>query len=230
MAKNKTSKRAPATEGDSRSALLGAAEQLFAEKGFSGTSIRDIARTSGLNLALISYYFGSKEQLFSALLDERVHFLDDHREERMAATKDPWERLAIVVENIVARLFHNRPMHRIIMQETTVPGSSPTCGTVRETLLRNQRRFMGILQEGIDHGAFRPVDTSLVALTVYGITSKYMQFREHLAILRKEKGGPKHHFGAADRKELENYLNDLLRRLLQPERTSGKKLKKKKAR
>ena len=40
-----------------------AAEELFAEKGFSGTSVRDIADAADVNVAMISYYFGSKEKM-----------------------------------------------------------------------------------------------------------------------------------------------------------------------
>ena len=44
-----------------------AAETLFAAKGFNGTSVLDISETAGVNLAMISYYFGSKKKLFEAM-------------------------------------------------------------------------------------------------------------------------------------------------------------------
>ena len=52
-----------------------AAEELFAEKGFDGTSVRDVAKEAGVNLAMISYYFGSKEKLMEALFRYRGHFI-----------------------------------------------------------------------------------------------------------------------------------------------------------
>ena len=48
--------------------LMTVAEKLFAEKGFHGTSTRDLARESGMNISLISYYFGNKEGLYKAIL------------------------------------------------------------------------------------------------------------------------------------------------------------------
>ena len=42
--------------------ILQVAEQLFAEEGFDGTSVRDIAKKANVNIAMISYYFGSKEK------------------------------------------------------------------------------------------------------------------------------------------------------------------------
>lgn len=49
-----------------RAAILGAARDCFAAKGFDGTGMRDIAGGAGVNLALINRYFGSKEALFVA--------------------------------------------------------------------------------------------------------------------------------------------------------------------
>ena len=52
--------------------IMETAETLFAEKGFNGTSVRDIAEKAQVNLAMISYYFGSKEKLFEALFMYRA--------------------------------------------------------------------------------------------------------------------------------------------------------------
>lgn len=52
--------------------ILSQAEALFAEKGYEGTTVRDIADRAGINLAMISYYFGSKEKLLEALFEVRV--------------------------------------------------------------------------------------------------------------------------------------------------------------
>lgn len=49
-----------------REKLMGAAEQLFAERGVEAVSIRDIAAAAGVNSALIAYHFGGKEELFLA--------------------------------------------------------------------------------------------------------------------------------------------------------------------
>jgi AcrR family transcriptional regulator len=209
-------RRTSGTEAKSRTALLHAAEKLFAEKGFAATSIRDIAKGSGLNLSLISYYFGSKEQLFAAMMEERVHFLEQEKEEQLARAKDSWQRLRVLVGNIVQRLFHNRDMHRIIVREMTIPDSAIAHEIVRKKTLRNSGQLMAFVQEGIDRGDFRKMDPAMVGLTIYGSVSHYILFRENLATLRKEKAKAASRLGDRDRAELENYLYDLLVRLLQP--------------
>jgi len=60
----------------SREAILTAAEHLFATRGHAGTSLGDIARATGLSRATPSYFFGSKDALYAAVL-ERV-FAERH--------------------------------------------------------------------------------------------------------------------------------------------------------
>jgi len=66
MSKNEIMKKTtqPNTDG-SREKLLVSAEQLFSERGFNGVSVRDIANSAGVNSALVSYYFGSKQGLLA---------------------------------------------------------------------------------------------------------------------------------------------------------------------
>lgn len=56
-----------ASEHDARQKLLQTARALFSERGLEGTSTRDIAKMAGLNISLISYYFGGKEGLYKEI-------------------------------------------------------------------------------------------------------------------------------------------------------------------
>lgn len=56
---------------NTRERLLDNAERLFAEKGFSGVSIREITADAGCNLAAVNYHFGGKKKLYLAVFSER---------------------------------------------------------------------------------------------------------------------------------------------------------------
>lgn len=60
-----------APKGDSRERLINAAERLFARKGFTATSIRDIASLSGDTIGTMSYHFGSKDALLTEVIARR---------------------------------------------------------------------------------------------------------------------------------------------------------------
>ena len=61
-------KTKPSAEIDSREALLKAAKQVFAELGFEGATVKDLADAAGVNVSLVSYYFDGKENLYRECL------------------------------------------------------------------------------------------------------------------------------------------------------------------
>ena len=75
---------------DTREAILDAAEALFADHGFHGVTVRQVAREAGVDPALLHYYFATKRGLFDAAFLRRAAILN---EERLAAL-DAYEREA----------------------------------------------------------------------------------------------------------------------------------------
>lgn len=59
--------------------LLDAAEELFAERGFDGTSIRDLAAAAGCNIAAVNYHFGGKERLYEEVWRRHLLSMRDIR-------------------------------------------------------------------------------------------------------------------------------------------------------
>lgn len=79
---------APAgTVPDARERIVLAAERLFAERGFDGVSVRDIVHEAEVNLAAVSYYFGSKSELLLALFRTRAKELNRERLARLRAAE-----------------------------------------------------------------------------------------------------------------------------------------------
>src|SRR5690606_14760525 len=58
--------------GATKDRILDAAEQLFADRGFNGTSMRDIANLAPAELSSMSYHFKSKEEIFNIVLERRA--------------------------------------------------------------------------------------------------------------------------------------------------------------
>lgn len=72
------------TSVSTRDRILDAAETLFIEHGFAGTSVRAIATEAGVNLAATNYHFGSKKGLFSAVFQRRVQPINEERLQRLS--------------------------------------------------------------------------------------------------------------------------------------------------
>lgn len=71
MARKKTNQIDLSTEEK----IKAAARKVFSEKGYAGTRTRDIAEEAGINLALVNYYFRSKEKLFELVMHEKIYQL-----------------------------------------------------------------------------------------------------------------------------------------------------------
>ncbi len=71
----------PDASPSSSERILNASEMLFAERGYAGASMRDIARSAEAPVSLITHHFGTKEELFRQVIDRRIH-------EQVATTLD----------------------------------------------------------------------------------------------------------------------------------------------
>ena len=145
---------------DKREHILSVAEELFGEKGFDGTSVRDIAQSAGVNLAMISYYFGSKEKLLESLIEFRTGYAYGILEE---LNKD----------EIPQPLGQDRPAGGILCRQDPqqspvsqyhVPGELPTPGPTRSGTrssrikMRNLEQITKIITDGQQKKLFRQVD------------------------------------------------------------------------
>jgi AcrR family transcriptional regulator len=67
------------TSADTKTRILDAAEELFMEHGFEATSLRSLTSAASVNLAAVNYHFGSKEELFQAVLTRRLDPMNQER-------------------------------------------------------------------------------------------------------------------------------------------------------
>jgi AcrR family transcriptional regulator len=70
-----------------RERILDSAEALFAEGGYEGTSIRDIAELAGIGIAVVGYHFGPKEALFDTVIGRRAGVMNDQRAQSLASAR-----------------------------------------------------------------------------------------------------------------------------------------------
>ena len=95
-----------ATAEQTRERILDAAEALFADGGYEGTSIRDIADAARIGIAVVAYHFGPKEDLFDAVIARRAGVMNEQRAQALvdarAAAGIKWIEVATLVRAYVA--------------------------------------------------------------------------------------------------------------------------------
>jgi len=94
-----------ATSADTKTRILDAAEQLFMEHGFEATSLRSLTSAAGVNLAAVNYHFGSKEELFQAVLTRRLDPMNQERIELLERLERGAGERPIGVEKILSAML-----------------------------------------------------------------------------------------------------------------------------
>ena len=95
----------PVDPTDTKSRILDAAEELFMEHGFEATSLRLITTAAGVNLAAVNYHFGSKEELFQAVLTRRLDPMNQDRMQLLSAYESAAAGKPLTCEKILAAMF-----------------------------------------------------------------------------------------------------------------------------
>ena len=102
-----------------RERMLDTAEECFATHGFHGTSMRDIARGASTPIALVSYHFKSKDNLFDRVIERRATYMGFHRmnalQKARASAGDKPIALQMLIESYVWPFINYKYTHASIM-------------------------------------------------------------------------------------------------------------------
>ncbi len=160
-----TPSRADAT----RARLLEAAVTAFSEKGFHGTTTRDIAGAAGMSPAAVYVHHRSKEELlFLISCQGHQQALDVVREAR-AAAPDPVAQVAAVGRAFAAYHAHHHTVARILNYELAAL-SDEHRAVVDELRTSIDRELRDLVREGVAAGAFETPDPALAATALASLS------------------------------------------------------------
>ncbi len=173
---------------EKQSAILDAAEALFANKGFEGASVRDIAKKANVNVAMISYYFGSKEKLLQQLLLNRTENSRKLLTQLKQDThKDSWEKIDRIIDFFVDHLLESRQFHNITSRQISLVQDEDTIELLINIKKTNQSIIEDIIKEGQEKKIFREVNIPLTIGSVFGTISQVSMSQEYYKKVLKEK-------------------------------------------
>jgi AcrR family transcriptional regulator len=154
---------------DKQIQILEVAETLFAEKGFDGTSIRDISKTAKINIAMVSYYFGSKERLLESLILFKTSGLKEQLVNLIDENLEPVEKINKLIELYINRINCNKGIYRILHFELSSKKRVLDILSFSEIKKANLKSLELIIQEGQAKGVFRKdVIIPLITPTILG--------------------------------------------------------------
>jgi len=160
---------------DKKDHILDVAEKVFSDLGFDGASTRMISGEAGVNMAMLNYYFGSKEGLFLAVFERKISSFrtllqNIGNDESMSS----WDKLDKCIDNYVDRIIVNNCFQKLINREISISKRSDLTDKITEILMLNVMELKKIFDEGIKNGSFhKETDTQLLTATIFG-TKNYI--------------------------------------------------------
>jgi TetR/AcrR family transcriptional regulator len=172
-----------ATANGPRERILDAAAEVFAERGFGGAGVDEIARRAGVNKAMIYYHVGDKAALFGEVVSTNVGRIARAVTAALGETDDPRERLR-AIPRAFARTVRQRPFLPQLMLREIAAGGPNLPPAALEQIAEIMGMTKSVLEEGLAKGAFRRVDPFITHLMLVGammFMANALRMRERLS-------------------------------------------------
>jgi AcrR family transcriptional regulator len=140
-------------KGETRERIIQAAKDVFAEQGFAGARVDEIASRAGVNKAALYYHIGDKQALYAEVLHDVIGATAARLSKDIAAQTDPEQKLRAYIRSFAAALDANPQMPRIMMREIASDGVNLPQVFFDDIALILQS-VVGIIDEGAKAGVF----------------------------------------------------------------------------
>jgi AcrR family transcriptional regulator len=201
---------------DKQVQIMETAEVLFAEKGFNGTSIRDIAERANVNLAMISYYFGSKDKLLESLFSFRGESIKLKMESMLGDRElGSLEKMNVLIDHYIDKVFSQQCFSRIMAREQVMNHTGAIARLIFEMKKRNQELITKFIQEGQKKGEFRKhIDVPLMMATLIGTASNMITTQHYYREINNLQSMSDEDFKKHIRKKLSQHLKRIFKAIL----------------
>lgn len=135
--------------------ILFSAEKLFAQKGFNGTSTREISKEANVNISMISYYFGSKEKLFEKIFEFRMNESLSFSKEVIAnESLNEWEKINLIINRYIDRVHRLRTFYIIMQREQLTNKNKHIVQFINEFKIGFLRIYSALVEDGFEKNIF----------------------------------------------------------------------------
>lgn len=158
--------------------ILRIAEEVFAQYSFAGAGIRLISKRSGVNSAMISYYFGSKEALYLDIFKLRLNEMSEEIGRFEMLDLDPPGKLKAYLAAHIKRVAANQNFHRLLCNELVAVQHPSIIAQVATARQRIYNFLLKLIGSGTAKGCFKKIDGEIFVLSILALIRSV--FTDHL--------------------------------------------------
>ncbi|PRB01237.1 TetR family transcriptional regulator [Chryseobacterium sp. MYb7] len=195
--------------------IIFAAEKLFAEKGFEGTSTREIAKEANVNISMISYYFGSKEKLYEKLVEYRMNEGQFFSKDLLGRTDiNEWQKIEKVIDQFSNKIRTQKCFYRIMQREQLHTQNPQIVEFLKQIKMGFLSMYSQILESGLKNGIFTKnppiylLHSTVSGTLFYAFNAKEM-YKEFLNETEDEEAFDERYYTELN-KHIKYLLKDLL--------------------
>jgi AcrR family transcriptional regulator len=196
--------------------IIETAEKLFADNGFEGSSIRDIAQGAGVNIAMISYYFGSKEKLMEAIFLYRINYT---RLTLLSILESgnisPLQKIEKLIDSYIEKMMNNQCFYRLMNQQQIVNEIHKISDLIYESKAKNTELVKKIVHEGQKDGTIKKnIDVTMLMTTLIGTSNHFIIAQDFYKRYNNMTDMPNEEFQKHLKKKLTHHLKTLFKSTL----------------
>lgn len=206
---NRTSLRRPSgpllRNPRSRAAILAAAGRIFAKSGLAGARTDAIAADAGVNKALLYYYFGSKEGLYEAVVEE---YFSDFNRKALEVLNSPGSARAVLMRYVSLHVDFISAHHRSgsLFQQVAMTGGKFLKRLIRRYFAARGEALGKLIERGVRSREFRRVDGFQASVSIVSLIIFYFSASQVLKLL-----GRRHAYSADNLKRRKQHVLDFVR-------------------
>lgn len=197
-------------------AILEVAERLFALNGFDATSVRDIAKEANVNIAMISYYFGSKQNLLTAIIAKHANIIRIKLEALVADEHlTHWEKIENLIDSIIKKYFLQENFHKIVAREQLKKDTGEMHSMLYNMKMNNQLLVRKLISDGQKAGVFKKnIDIPMMMSTLIGTVNHLISIQHFYKEINNQQHLNEDEFQNNIKKKLSKHLKSLFKVIL----------------
>lgn len=160
-----------------REQLLDTASEIMREGDIVDVSLSELSTRSGLNSALVKYYFGNKAGLLKALLERDMAYILRAVDTLLAKDMEPEAKLRLHMDAVVNTFFRTPYIHRLLMRLIREGDAAEGQRLADSYLKPLMDAYVRLISDGVEQGVFRAVDPQLFYFTVIGAADRFFSAR-----------------------------------------------------